>query len=192
MSLNIITVTLNMDSVNFLGISIVGQSTKSGDDGIYVGSIMKGGAVAQDGRIEPGDMILEVNGISFEDMSNDDAVRTLREQVQNPGQVLSLSLFPYNLPLRGVLSLLFNEVYYFILNRNAFAQGHDFALTVNAIPAFLFITFFFMFSPRVCMCVHELRSLSLLDHSSLAVYSCQSQSFSQLCMQQMHYLQNYC
>ncbi len=85
MSLNIITVTLNMDSVNFLGISIVGQSTKSGDDGIYVGSIMKGGAVAQDGRIEPGDMILEVNGISFEDMSNDDAVRTLREQVQNPG-----------------------------------------------------------------------------------------------------------
>nr|CDS32623.2 segment polarity protein dishevelled [Hymenolepis microstoma] len=87
MSLNIITVTLNMDSVNFLGISIVGQSTKSGDDGIYVGSIMKGGAVAQDGRIEPGDMILEVNGISFEDMSNDDAVRTLREQVQNPGPI---------------------------------------------------------------------------------------------------------
>ncbi|VDD77557.1 unnamed protein product [Mesocestoides corti] len=90
MSLNIITVTLNMDSVNFLGISIVGQSTKSGDDGIYVGSIMKGGAVAQDGRIEPGDMILEVNGISFEEMSNDDAVRTLREQVQNPGYVYNI------------------------------------------------------------------------------------------------------
>lgn len=78
-----------MDTVNFLGISIVGQSTKSGDDGIYVGSIMKGGAVAQDGRIEPGDMILEVNGISFEDMSNDDAVRTLREQVQQPGYAFS-------------------------------------------------------------------------------------------------------
>ena len=43
------------------------------------------GAVAQDGRIEPGDMILEVNGISFENMSNDDAVRTLREAVQKPG-----------------------------------------------------------------------------------------------------------
>ncbi|CAH1773481.1 unnamed protein product [Owenia fusiformis] len=85
MSLNIITVTLNMETVNFLGISIVGQSNKGGDGGIYVGSIMKGGAVAQDGRIEPGDMILEVNGISFENMSNDDAVKTLREAVQRPG-----------------------------------------------------------------------------------------------------------
>ncbi|XP_053379044.1 segment polarity protein dishevelled homolog DVL-3-like isoform X8 [Mercenaria mercenaria] len=87
MSLNIITVTLNMDTVNFLGISIVGQSNKGGDGGIYVGSIMKGGAVAQDGRVEPGDMILEVNGVSFENMSNDDAVRTLREAVQKPGPI---------------------------------------------------------------------------------------------------------
>ncbi|CAH8873335.1 unnamed protein product [Trichobilharzia szidati] len=87
MSLNIMAVTLNMDTVNFLGISIVGQSNKAGDGGIYVGSIMKGGAVAQDGRIEPGDMILEANGISFEEMSNDDAVRTLREQVQRPGPI---------------------------------------------------------------------------------------------------------
>uniref|UniRef100_X1ZGH6 Dishevelled n=1 Tax=Capitella teleta TaxID=283909 RepID=X1ZGH6_CAPTE len=87
MSLNIVTVTLNMDTVNFLGISIVGQSNKGGDGGIYVGSIMKGGAVALDGRIEPGDMILEVNGVSFENKSNDDAVRTLREAVQKPGPI---------------------------------------------------------------------------------------------------------
>merc|ERR1719330_2247703 len=73
LSLNIITVTLNMDTVNFLGISIVGQSNQGGDGGIYVGSIMKGGAVALDGRIEPGDMILQVNDINFENMSNDDA-----------------------------------------------------------------------------------------------------------------------
>jgi segment polarity protein dishevelled len=87
MSLHIITVVLNMDTANFLGISIVGQSNKAGDGGIYVGSIMKGGAVALDGRIEPGDMILEVNGVSFERMSNDDAVRTLREAVQRPGPI---------------------------------------------------------------------------------------------------------
>ncbi|VVD03938.1 unnamed protein product [Leptidea sinapis] len=62
MSMHIITVTLNMDTVNFLGISIVGQSNKGGDGGIYVGSIMKGGAVALDGRIEPGDMILQKPG----------------------------------------------------------------------------------------------------------------------------------
>ncbi|KAG0411839.1 hypothetical protein HPB47_011020 [Ixodes persulcatus] len=85
LSLNIITVTLNLDTVNFLGISIVGQSNKGGDGGIYVGSIMKGGAVALDGRIEPGDMILQVNDINFENMSNDDAVRVLRETVQKPG-----------------------------------------------------------------------------------------------------------
>ncbi|GAB6031270.1 Segment polarity protein dishevelled DVL-3 [Chamberlinius hualienensis] len=87
MSLNIITVTLNLDTVNFLGISIVGQSNKGGDGGIYVGSIMKGGAVALDGRIEPGDMILQVNDINFENLSNDDAVRVLREVVQKPGPI---------------------------------------------------------------------------------------------------------
>merc|ERR1719410_624666 len=90
LSLNIITVTLNMDTVNFLGISIVGQSNKFGDGGdcgIYVGSIMKGGAVALDGRIEPGDMILQGNDINFENMTNDDAVRVLRDVVQKPGPI---------------------------------------------------------------------------------------------------------
>ncbi|KAG6462821.1 hypothetical protein O3G_MSEX013491 [Manduca sexta] len=87
MSMHIITVTLNMDTVNFLGISIVGQSNKGGDGGIYVGSIMKGGAVALDGRIEPGDMILQVNDVNFEDMTNDEAVRVLREVVQKPGPI---------------------------------------------------------------------------------------------------------
>ena len=58
-----------------------------GDGGIYVGSIMKGGAVAQDGRIEPGDMILQVNQISLENMSNDEAVKVLREAVQKPGPI---------------------------------------------------------------------------------------------------------
>lgn len=92
MSLNIITVTLNMGEAlwavgawwgvgtglgsfwgllmappaerhHFLGISIVGQSNDRGDGGIYIGSIMKGGAVAADGRIEPGDMLLQVGAM---------------------------------------------------------------------------------------------------------------------------------
>lgn len=49
-----------LEKYNFLGISIVGQSNDRGDGGIYIGSIMKGGAVAADGRIEPGDMLLQV------------------------------------------------------------------------------------------------------------------------------------
>ncbi|XP_066928150.1 segment polarity protein dishevelled homolog DVL-3-like [Clytia hemisphaerica] len=87
MSLNIITVTLNMDKINFLGISIVGQASKKGDGGIYVGSVMKGGAVDADGRVEPGDMILAVGDVNFENMSNDDAVRVLRECVHKPGPI---------------------------------------------------------------------------------------------------------
>lgn len=87
MSLNIITVSISMEAVNFLGISIVGQSNRGGDGGIYVGSIMKGGAVALDGRIEPGDMILQVNDVNFENMTNDEAVRVLREVVQKPGPI---------------------------------------------------------------------------------------------------------
>ncbi|KAJ6641036.1 Segment polarity protein dishevelled [Pseudolycoriella hygida] len=87
MSLNIITVSINMEAVNFLGISVVGQSNRGGDGGIYVGSIMKGGAVALDGRIEPGDMILQVNDINFENMTNDEAVRVLREVVSKPGPI---------------------------------------------------------------------------------------------------------
>ncbi|KAG8434349.1 hypothetical protein GDO86_012651 [Hymenochirus boettgeri] len=87
MSLNIITVTLNMEKYNFLGISIVGQSNDRGDGGIYIGSIMKGGAVAADGRIEPGDMLLQVNDVNFENMTNDDAVRVLREIVSKPGPI---------------------------------------------------------------------------------------------------------
>ncbi|KAL2091193.1 hypothetical protein ACEWY4_013456 [Coilia grayii] len=87
MSLNIITITLNMEKYNFLGISIVGQSNERGDGGIYIGSIMKGGAVAADGRIQPGDMLLQVNEVNFENMSNDDAVRVLREIVSKPGPI---------------------------------------------------------------------------------------------------------
>lgn len=51
---------VHLEKYNFLGISIVGQSNDRGDGGIYIGSIMKGGAVAADGRIEPGDMLLQV------------------------------------------------------------------------------------------------------------------------------------
>uniref|UniRef100_A0AAR2JCG9 Dishevelled segment polarity protein 3a n=1 Tax=Pygocentrus nattereri TaxID=42514 RepID=A0AAR2JCG9_PYGNA len=76
-----------VEKYNFLGISIVGQSNERGDGGIYIGSIMKGGAVAADGRIEPGDMLLQVNDINFENMCNDDAVRVLRDIVHKPGPV---------------------------------------------------------------------------------------------------------
>lgn len=85
LSLKIIQVKLNMETVNFLGISIVGQSSARGDNGIYVAQIMPGGAVALDGRIEVGDMILEVNDVSFEKFTNDQAVEFLKDAVVKKG-----------------------------------------------------------------------------------------------------------
>ncbi|CAI2334191.1 unnamed protein product [Caenorhabditis sp. 36 PRJEB53466] len=87
MSLDVITVNLNMDTVNFLGISIVGQTSTCGDNGIFVANIMKGGAVALDGRIEAGDMLLQVNDVSFENFTNDQAVDVLREAVSRRGPI---------------------------------------------------------------------------------------------------------
>lgn len=112
MSLNIITVQINMDTVNFLGISIVGQSNRGGDGGIYVGSIMKGGAVALDGRIEPGDMILQVNDINFENMTNDEAVKVLREVVQKPGPVKLVVAKCWDPNPKGEIYFLFFIVYH--------------------------------------------------------------------------------
>lgn len=74
------------EKYNFLGISIVGQSNDRGDGGIYIGSIMKGGAVAADGRIEPGDMLLQVSGsLSAGAIWQDDTLPAERFPVSHPG-----------------------------------------------------------------------------------------------------------
>jgi hypothetical protein len=78
-SMNVITVDLNLEPENaFLGISLVGER----GGGIYVRSIIDGGVVHADGRIETGDKILQVNDINLERMTNDDAVELLREAAQ--------------------------------------------------------------------------------------------------------------
>ncbi|XP_053736403.1 segment polarity protein dishevelled homolog DVL-3-like isoform X2 [Synchiropus splendidus] len=84
MSLTVVTVTLDMEKHRFLGISIVGQSSERGHGGVCVGSIMKGGAAAADARVEPGDMLLQVNDVSLENTSNEEAVRILREALRQP------------------------------------------------------------------------------------------------------------
>jgi len=70
-------------------------------------SILNRGAVALDGRIEPGDMILQVNDINFENMSNDEAVRVLREVVQKPGYVPIMFVI-----IRIILSIMSNYLSY--------------------------------------------------------------------------------
>uniref|UniRef100_A0A8C0IIP7 Dishevelled segment polarity protein 3 n=1 Tax=Bubo bubo TaxID=30461 RepID=A0A8C0IIP7_BUBBB len=101
----LLSLSIPAEKYNFLGISIVGQSNERGDGGIYIGSIMKGGAVAADGRIEPGDMLLQVNDINFENMSNDDAVRVLREIVHKPGPITLTVAKCWDPSPRGCFSL---------------------------------------------------------------------------------------
>lgn len=81
-------VTLDLDSCSHLGITIVGHSNASqGDCGIFVGCVKKGGAAARSGRIEPGDLILEVNDIDLERMSNEQALTVLKAELARGGLV---------------------------------------------------------------------------------------------------------
>ena len=80
-------VTLNMNAGKNLGITIVGHTNKQGDNGIYVGCVKKGGAAEMSKRVEPGDLILEVNGIDLEHLSNGEALSVLKSEVGKGGNV---------------------------------------------------------------------------------------------------------
>ncbi|XP_051474720.1 tyrosine-protein phosphatase non-receptor type 13 isoform X4 [Apus apus] len=79
---------------NSLGISVTvlfdkgGINTSIRHGGIYVKAIIPKGAAEADGRIEKGDRVLSVNGISLEGATHKQAVETLR----NTGQVVHLLL----------------------------------------------------------------------------------------------------
>lgn len=56
-----------------------GNSTSSSVDlGIFVKSVLNGGAASRDGRLRTNDQLLNVNGISLLAQSNSDAMETLR------------------------------------------------------------------------------------------------------------------
>jgi len=82
-------VTLSLSDGRPLGITIVGHSSgqRGGDCGIFVGCVKRGGAAAADGRIEPGDLILEVNGIDLEGLTNERSLTILRGELARGGTV---------------------------------------------------------------------------------------------------------
>lgn len=73
-----------------LGISVKGH-TKAGqlgqriDNGIYIKSVIHGGAASRDGRLKPNDQLLSVNDVSLLDRSNTDAMETLRRTMTQNG-----------------------------------------------------------------------------------------------------------
>ncbi|CAM9916064.1 unnamed protein product [Lampetra fluviatilis] len=67
------------DCENGLGVKVIGGVRESGEEfGVYVKRLLPGGMAALDGRLRPGDQILEVNGESLLGVTNDRAVDVLR------------------------------------------------------------------------------------------------------------------
>ncbi|XP_076327766.1 uncharacterized protein LOC143234356 isoform X2 [Tachypleus tridentatus] len=73
-----------------LGISVKGHTsvTHNGpvDFGIFIKSIIHGGAASKDGRLKADDQLLSINGISLVNMTNTEALKTVRKTMtQNEG-----------------------------------------------------------------------------------------------------------
>ncbi|XP_028990190.1 FERM and PDZ domain-containing protein 2 isoform X2 [Betta splendens] len=70
-----------------LGISICGGiNTNLRNGGIYIKSLVPGGAAERDGRIHTGDRLLEVDGVNFQGFTYEQAV----ERLSNTGEVVTV------------------------------------------------------------------------------------------------------
>lgn len=68
-----------------LGISLVGHRDSEGDGGIFVGAVKLDSPAYASGAIEPGDLIVDVNGRDLTAMSNDAAMRTVMTEIRKGG-----------------------------------------------------------------------------------------------------------
>ncbi|XP_034416233.1 partitioning defective 3 homolog isoform X2 [Cyclopterus lumpus] len=70
-----------------LGVSVKGNRSKENhaDLGIFVKSIINGGAASKDGRLRVNDQLIAVNGESLHGMTNQDAMETLRTSMSVEG-----------------------------------------------------------------------------------------------------------
>lgn len=64
-----------------LGLYLKYPSISGKDLGIYIEKVITGGAAWKDGRLQPGDQILAVNGVDLVNLSNDEASRVLNTVV---------------------------------------------------------------------------------------------------------------
>uniref|UniRef100_A0A3B5MQH5 PDZ domain-containing protein n=1 Tax=Xiphophorus couchianus TaxID=32473 RepID=A0A3B5MQH5_9TELE len=70
-----------------LGVSVKGNRSKENhaDLGIFVKSIINGGAACKDGRLRVNDQLIAVNGESLLGKTNQDAMETLRKSMSTEG-----------------------------------------------------------------------------------------------------------
>ncbi|XP_032359463.1 LOW QUALITY PROTEIN: partitioning defective 3 homolog [Etheostoma spectabile] len=80
-------IPLNDSGSAGLGVSVKGNRSKEShaDLGIFVKSIINGGAASKDGRLRVNDQLIAVNGESLHGMSNQDAMETLRTSMSVEG-----------------------------------------------------------------------------------------------------------
>lgn len=55
------------------------------DMGIFIKSVIHGGAASRDGRLRPNDQLLSINSVSLLDRSNTEAMETLRKTMTQDG-----------------------------------------------------------------------------------------------------------
>lgn len=103
-----LTVHLILTKENFLGLHVYGKVTNGVEEGIYVEEVGENSAVALDGRIESGDKLIQVNDYNLEELSNEEAVRVLKEAVIKRGPLkLVVAKFVENSkdePLEGIVN----------------------------------------------------------------------------------------
>jgi len=75
-----------------LGVAFHGQRTRDNisDDGIYVSAIQSGSIAQLDGRLNTGDVILEINDINIEEMPNAKALFIVQNEISKAGPLRML------------------------------------------------------------------------------------------------------
>ena len=89
-------IALNDTGSAGLGVSVKGKTKRieendcSIDLGIFVKTVINGGAASKDGRLRPNDQLININGFSLLGKSNEEAMMILREAMQvesRPGHI---------------------------------------------------------------------------------------------------------
>jgi partitioning defective protein 3 len=92
----ILDIQLNDTGSAGLGVSVKGKTKKNNDEkiidlGIFVKTVINGGAASKDGRLKQNDQLVKINGVSLLNKSNEAAMQILRESMQiessKPGHI---------------------------------------------------------------------------------------------------------
>lgn len=89
-------IPLNETGSAGLGVSVKGKTKRLDDDetavdlGIFIKTVINGGAASKDGRLRPNDQLININGFSLLGKSNEEAMIILREAMMvesKPGHI---------------------------------------------------------------------------------------------------------